>query len=64
VANKKELKYLIIYALYLRHYRLLDISSALGAPYQTIASIRNKAEKRNLSDSIFNEWLEKIGKDF
>ncbi len=64
VANKKELKYLIIYALYLRHYRLLDISSALGIHYQTIASIRNKAEKRSLSDSIFNEWLEKISKDF
>ena len=64
VANKKDLKYIIIYALYLRNYRLLDISLALEVSYPTAVNIKNKAEKRKLSDSIFNEWLEKISKYF
>ncbi|MEA3313894.1 MAG: transposase [Caldisericota bacterium] len=64
IINNKELKYLLIYALYFKKFKLIDISFALEMPYATIRRIKNKAEKRMSSDTIFTEWLSKICKCF
>lgn len=64
IINNRELKHLLIYTLYFKKFKLIDISFALEMPYATIRRIKNKAEKRMTSDITFNGWLSEIGKCF
>lgn len=64
IVENRELKYLLIYALYHKKFRSADISLALEIPAFTIRRIKNKVEKRMTSDAAFIEWFNEIDKQF
>jgi len=64
IVENRELKYLLVYALCSKKFKLVDISFALKMSYATIRRIKNKVEKRMTSDAMVTEWLSEIGKCF
>ena len=62
IVKNRELKYLLVYALCSKKFKLVDISFALKMSYATIRRIKNKVEKRMTSDAMVTEWLSEIGK--